>query len=327
MPPRNKAPLASPGDVCVSDLRGVPHTIEGPSADVDLQTVYRWLRARPIDRLLTVAVDDAVQYVLDGARTWRFDLNSPEVDSDERASVGTKLQYRIISGLELLKEPPLDTRIAGIAVELKGTVRSTWMIPREGQCELCLLVQVDTGRDRFRAFLLRTHRMWLNAPNQDKKRSVKAGARDTYALPLVPWTPLPISPLKSLSPQQLAVVFDLHDGQATRLTALFGFMPNVVIPRIAILTVCANRADPMRRAREIKQRVLDEHGLRLLCGTWQADRQEAEARGYDISDEAWIALSPASGHSGQDLPSNRLRKTGGDGVPDLLSDLGLGPNP
>lgn len=313
--------------MCVSDLRQAPHIIEDPSTDADLQTVYRWLTSKPIDRLLTVAVDDAVQYVLDGGRTWRFDLNSPEVDSDERASVGTKLQYRILSTLELVKEPPLDTRIAGIAVELKGTVRDTWMIPREGQCEICLLVQVDTRNDRHRAFLLRTHRMWLNAPNQDKKRSVKAGARDTYALPVIGWTPLPTNPLKLLTPVQCDTVFQLKVGLVKRLTALFGFLPDTVIPRTAILTVGANIKDPLRRARQAKEPVLAQHGLRVLCGTWSEQSDEAAQRGFDLSDEAWIALTPQSGHGGQNLLGNSSRETAGDGVPDLLSDLGFGTDP
>lgn len=276
----------------MSDLRQVPHTIDDPAVDADLQTVHAWLTSRPLDRLFTSAVDDAVQYVLDGARTWRFDLDAPEVDSDERASVGTKLQYRILAALDLIKEPPLDTKILGIAVELKGTVRTNWMIPREGQCEICLLIQVDSKNDRHRAFLMRTHRLWLNEGNQDKKRTIRADALTAYALPVLDWTPLPVNPLKMLTDQERQVVFHLRDGQAKRLTALFGYLPEVVIPRTAILTVCANKKDPMRRAREIKQRVLDEHGLYLLCGTWVDDRREAEQRGFDLSDEAWVAVRP-----------------------------------
>lgn len=312
----------------MSDLRQVPHTIEDPATDADLQTVYRWLMSKPIDRLFTTAVDEAVQYVLDGARTWRYDLDSPDVDSDERASVGTKLQYRILSVLKLNKEPPLDTKIKGIPVELKGTVRSNWMIPREGQCEVCLLIQVDASGERHRSFLMRAHRAWLNAGNQDRKRTIRADAITRHALPLLPWTSLPPNPLKRLTAAQHEVVFRLQDAQETRLTALFGFLPDTVIPRASILTVCANRRDPMRRAREIKQRVAAEHGLRVLCGTWKLDRQEAAVRGYDISNEAWIALSPpVSAHGGQNLPSNGASQTGGNGVPDLFGDLDLGSHP
>lgn len=245
-----------------------------------------------LPRLLRDAVNDAIEYVLDGARTWRFDLNSPEVDSDERRTVGTKLQYRVLAALELEKEPPLDTTIVGTPVELKGTVRDNWMIPREGQCEICLLLQADIEGNRFRAYLMRTHRIWLNQPNQDAKRSIRRDAIDTYALPLVPWTDLPINPLRLLTEEQRRVVFAPRVGQASRLTALFGYLPEVVIPRSSILTVCANRQDPMRRARQIKDRVLSEHGLWLLCGKWTEDQEEAHSRGYDLSNAAWVAVRP-----------------------------------
>lgn len=333
-------PLAVPGDPCVSDRNGIPHVIGDPAQDTDLLTVHAWLTAQPLHRILTIAVNDAVEYVLDGARTWRFDLDSPDVDSDERATVGTKLQYRLLDGLNLVKLPPLDTVIQSIPVEIKGTVRKTWMIPREGQCEICILVQVDTANEQHRAWLMRTHRAWLNnGKNGDKKRSIRADAHRTYALPLIGWTPLPTNPLKLLTPAQVAVVFDLKRGQERRLTDLFGFLPDTVIPRSSILTVCANRDDPMRRAREIKTEVAARHGLKVLCGTWVADIAEAKMYGYDITGRAWIALTPkpspqtptgpsaTSGNSGQHLLGNGTGQPGGDGVPDLLSDLGFGADP
>lgn len=290
MPQTARTDLAGPGAACRSDLRQIEHSIIAPVADRDLQAVNTWLLSHPLERLLTEAVNDAVEYVLDGARTWRFDLTGPDVDSDERRTVGTKLQYRVLAALDLVKEPPLDTKILGIAVELKGTIGSSWMIPREGQCEICMLLQVDAARDRHRAFLMRTHRLWLNeGGNQDKKRGIRADAFSRYALPLIGWTPLPHNPLKLLTEQQRAVVFSLHDGQAKRLTALFGYLPGVVIPRTSILTVCANRKDPMRRVRQIKNEVLSAHGLRVLCGTWAADKVEAQEQGFDISGEAWVA--------------------------------------
>jgi hypothetical protein len=279
-------------EMCMSDLEQTPHEALHPSEDVDLQIVHAWLMSHPVESLLTGAVDDAIQYVLDGARTWRFDLNSNEVDSDERRTVGTKLQYRIIAAFGLVKEAPLDTSILGIPVELKATVGGNWMIPREGQCQMCLLVQVDTRNDRHRAFLMRPHRIWLNRGNQDKKRTITKASLDQYAVPLIAWTPLPTNPLKLLTEDQRKVVFDLKQGQAKRLTALFGFLPDTVVPRTAILTVCANRLDPLRRARQIKQLVRDEHGLTVLCGKWDADRAEALSRGFDLSGSAWVALRP-----------------------------------
>ncbi|KFZ77011.1 hypothetical protein ED92_38590 [Amycolatopsis sp. MJM2582] len=204
-----------------------------------------WLQTRPIGDLLRTAVDDAVRYVLDGARTFRFDLTSDEVDSDERSSVGTKLQYHVIEQLKLRKEPPLDTKIKDIPVEIKGTVRKSWMIPREGQCEITLMLQIDARQHRFRALLMRAHRAWLTGQkgNRDLKRSPRAEAVRQYADEIVAWTPLPPEPLRLLALEQLRVVFGSL-GITRRATALFGYLPEVVVPRSSIATVGARRNDP-----------------------------------------------------------------------------------
>ncbi|KQR10442.1 hypothetical protein ASF78_17300 [Cellulomonas sp. Leaf334] len=292
-----KPPLPAPGDVCTPDPRPgrvrEAHDLTAPDHDDELQQVYAWLALSPVERAFTRAVDDAIRYVLDGSRTGRFDLMSPDVDSDERASVGTKLQYRILNELNLVKEPPLDTTILGIPVELKATVRSNWMIPTEGQCEICLLVQVDPAGARHRAFLMRTHRAWLrDGANKDGKRGVVSAALVQYALPILDWTPLPPEPLKRLTQPQLDVVFAPRAGQTERLTALFGYLPNVIMPRSSIETVCAGNRDPMRRARQAKPLVAGRHGLTLLCGTWREDLELATSRGFDISGDAWVALTP-----------------------------------
>lgn len=302
---------ALPGTICVSDERRgrttTPHVIHGVEDDVELQKVWSWLSARPLPVQLTRAVDDAVKYVLDGARTGRFDLLSPDVDSDERASVGTKLQYRVLNELGLYKEPPLDTRILEIPVELKATIRSNWMIPTEGQCEVSVLIQVDVARRRHRAFLMRVHRAWLNeGANKDGKRGIAADALAQFALPLFDWTSLPPEPLTRLTAAQLDVVFAPRVGQTSRLASLFGFLPDTVIPRSSIETVCFGNKDPMRRARQAKDAVLAVSGLEVLVGTWRADRLRAEELGFDLSDDAWVAVSPTTAHERIDLAASQL---------------------
>lgn len=293
MPRAAQPPLAQPGDACVSDRAGAPHNIAHPDDDHELQQVHAWIQSAPVDQLMTGAVVEAIEYVLDGARTFRFDLNSSEVDSDERRTVGVKLQYRILEAFGLPKEGPLDTTIVGIPVELKATIGGNWAIPREGQCEICLLTQVDSTNDRFRVFLMRTHRRWLNeGKNQDSKRTIRADARDAFAIPVLEWTSLPRSPLKDLTPAQLAVVFKPRVGIKRRVTALFGFLPEVVVPRVAIQTVGAMAKDPLRRARQAKPDVHFSHGLVILMGTWTPQRELAAKHGFDLSDEAWVAIRP-----------------------------------
>ena len=295
MCPRRDDYLPVPGDLCQPDPRRgtlpAAHLIEDPINDEELLRVHRWLRERPITELLRTAADEAVKYVLDGARTWRFDLMDAAVDSDERSSVGTKLQYHVISQLGLKKEPPLDTTILGVAVEIKGTTRSTWMIPREGQCAVTLLIRIDAVKHEFDARLMRTHRAWLTGGkgNQDLKRSPGAEAVRRHSLVVVPTTPLPPEPLRRLSRDQLDVVFGAG-GLRRRLVALFEALPEVVIPRGSIAVVGAGLHDPMKRAREAKVD-LRARGLIVLVGTWTNERILAAEMGFDISEEAWVAVT------------------------------------
>lgn len=274
--------------------------------------VLTWLRSTPIEQLMTGAVIEAIEYVLDGARTFRFDLSSPEVDSDERRTVGVKLQYRILEAFGLPKERPLDTTIVGIPVELKATIGGNWAIPREGQCEICLLTQVDSKNDRFRVYLMRTHRRWLNeGKNQDSKRTIRADARDTFAIPLLAWTPLPRNPLKDLTPEQLAVVFKARVGIKRRVTALFGFLPEVVVPRVAIETVAAMAKDPLRRARQAKPDVFFNHELVVLMGTWTPQRELAAKHGFDLAGDAWVAMRPETLGPDYEAAKAMMERTGG----------------
>lgn len=292
---RSELPL--PGSLCTRDARprhpSVQHLLQSPDSDVELQAVHKWLVARDVGERLSTAVDAAIRYVLDGARTWRFDLRDPRVDSDERSSVGTKLQYHIIEQLELDKLPPLDTVIESIPVDIKGTVKAKgqWMIPREAQCEIMLLVKIDPAKHQFAAWLFRAHRAWLTggSGNQDKKRNTRQAAIDAFALPVVPWTDLPEEPLRKLDADQVRRVFSAS-GLRVRARELFTALPEVVIPRSSLTTVGAGREDPMRRFREAKPDLLKDSGLVVLVGTWERDRRLASRLGFDIRKESWVAI-------------------------------------
>ncbi|WP_144825480.1 NaeI family type II restriction endonuclease [Micrococcus luteus] len=279
-----------------------PHDPVGPERDEELQTVLAWLKAGPIQDELTEAVLQSVYYILDGSSTGRVYLHDPEVDSDERSAVGVNLQYRVLNVLGLPKEAPLDTTIEGIPVDIKCTTGKGygWMIPPEAQCEICLLVKIDAENDRFSAYLMRTHRVWLNeGGNQDKKRTITSAARKQYAVPLFEgeWAPLPRNPLRDLTPDQRELVLNLHPdhkrGQETRMKAMFSYLPGTVVPRHVLETIGAGRTDPARRARGIRGALRVEFGLILLCGKWMPEREAARSAGFELTGRDWVAVPEA----------------------------------
>ncbi|WP_433314993.1 NaeI family type II restriction endonuclease [Micromonospora chersina] len=288
---RREAP--APGCTCLND-RGEEHTLLAPDHDGELRTVHAWLDQQPyLPQVIGDAVEDAIYYVLDGARTHRFDVLDERVDSDERRGIGTKLQYHVLENLKLPKLRHPDTEIAGVGVEIKGTITRNWTIPKEGQCGVTLLIRLDVERDRQTAWLMRTHRAWLrDGANNDGKRGIMANAFQQYAIQLYPWSQLRLNPLKLLNDSQLAAVFS-NEGQEVRLAHLFHALPTVVIPRAVILTVCAGRQDPLRRTRAVRERVRPS-GLELLCGVWTAQRNLAERLGHDLTGGAWVAVPSAA---------------------------------
>ncbi|GAA0562140.1 hypothetical protein GCM10010172_51650 [Paractinoplanes ferrugineus] len=281
--------LLGPGQICLND-RDEAHVIETGQDDVDLKTVHSWIENRQ-DFASTIgdALEDTVYYVLDCARTGRYDLGDPDVDSDEKRVIGTKLQYHVLQYLGLPKKKHPDTEIASVDVELKGTIGSNWTIPREGQCGITLAIRLDIEKNTHESWLIRTHRAWLNdGINNDGKRTISAAARIRFGIKLYPEKKMRENPLKRLTPGQAAKVFDSR-GQEPRLIDLFTSLPETVIPRPTILTVCAGRNDPINRVRKIRN-TMRNNGYELLCGTWIEHRRVAEELDLDLSSAAWAAV-------------------------------------
>jgi hypothetical protein len=297
--------LPGPGAVCTND-RGGTHLIREPARDSELRDVHAWLASHPnLPELIGDAVEDAMYYVLDGWRTHRFDLLDERVDSDERRALGTKLQYHVIENFNLKKLRHPDTEIAGHGVEIKGTIGKNWAIPTEGQCGVTMLHMVDLNQGAHRTLLMRTHRSWLRAgSNKDGKRGIRARALTEFSIDLYGTRALRPNPLKLLKRTHVDLVFG-SDGQEKRLKALFKALPSTVIPRAVILTVCANRDDPLRRVRAIKRDMYSE-GLVLLCGQWVAQRTLAAELGHDLTGSAWVAVPAPAAFGYGDLSAAAL---------------------
>ncbi|WP_269859387.1 NaeI family type II restriction endonuclease [Streptomyces sp. RPT161] len=301
------------GTVCENPACKSPGRIlQAPTDDEDLQGVLRAIATPCLADGFTEAIRSSVDYVLDGARTSRFNLLSPKVHPGERASVGAKLEYEVQRVFGWKKAKPLDILINDTPVDLKATVGDNWAIPAEAHCHLCICTQIQLKKNRHRSWLVRTHTSWLyRGSNNDGKRGIAADAREQWAVPLYEWTPLPVNPLSLLTEEQANAVLAEDRGQEARLLMLFGYLPGIVIPRSVILTVCAGRQDPIRRARAIRERA-EAQGLLLLCGKWQDQRVTAAAHGYDLGPGDWVALPAADRGARPAIPEARPGQAGGE---------------
>ncbi|MFB7426840.1 NaeI family type II restriction endonuclease [Streptomyces hydrogenans] len=273
------------------DCRSEGGVLRDPSDDKELQLVLGELGRHDLAAGFTEAIRSSVDYVLDGGRTGRYNLLSEDVHPGERASVGAKLEYEVQRVFKWEKAKPLDIELSGVPVDLKTTVGDNWAIPTEAHCHLCVCTQIRLKDNTHRSWLIRTHTSWLyrGKGNKDGKRGIAVDARNQWGVPLYDWTKLPINPLTLLTESQAEAVFELGQGQEVRLLRLFTYLPRIVIERSVILTVCAGRQDPMRRARAIKARAAAQ-GITLLCGTWVNDRIAAEAHGFQLGAGDWVAI-------------------------------------
>ncbi|MER6215723.1 NaeI family type II restriction endonuclease [Streptomyces sp. NPDC001674] len=294
---RGRLVLVGPGGICTNAEAG-EHVLLAPGEDTDAQAVLEWLRAFDVAGLYTRAIANAIDYVLDGARTGRYDLLSPDVHPGERASVGAKLEYEVLRSFSLPKEPPLDTTIAKVPVDIKATVGANWAIPSEAHCQLCICTQIQLKHGRHRSWLVRAHRSWLyrGKGNKDGKRGLAVDAREQWSIPLYDWTPLPVNPLTLLTEEQAARIMAKRPGQEHRFAMMFRYLEGHVIPRSVIATVGAGRLDPLRRARNIRKH-LAKDGLTLLCGKWREQQDLAAAHKIALGAEDWVALRLEEGYA------------------------------
>ncbi|MFG2823078.1 NaeI family type II restriction endonuclease [Kitasatospora sp. NPDC048365] len=280
------------GETCLNEeCRSADRILRAADNDHELQAVANELSRNDLAAGFTDAIESSIAYVLDGARTWRFDLLGSDVHPGERASVGAKLEYEAQRVFDWKKAKPLDVEIGGVPVDLKTTVGDNWAIPTEAHCHLCICTKIELKKNRHRSWLIRTHTSWLyrGKGNKDGKRGIAVDARHQWGLPLYDWTNIPINPLTRLTEEQAAMVFEKGKGQEVRLLRMFHYLPKTVISRSAILTVCAGNQDPMRRARAIRPRA-EKEGLLVLCGTWLDERAEALRHGFALGSEDWVAL-------------------------------------
>lgn len=225
------------------------------------------------------AVRKAIDEVIDGARTgrWRYE----ELERQEKAYVGTRIEIVVRTELGLERKGKLDTVICGHPVDFKWSARGSWMIPREAVGELCLLLCGDEAGGTFSVGLVRCDEHRLNpGENQDAKRTLSRAGRDDIRW-LVRDGALPVSFLATLDAESRDAILAQPAGQA-RVREFFSRVTGRAVPREIIPTL-AIQEDPMRRIRRDKSDRLG--GLKILSGHYEVSRRAAELLGYGQLDK------------------------------------------
>jgi hypothetical protein len=246
-------------------------------ADPALNEVERWIRSKTTDpaALFAKAIRQALDEVIDGGRTGRWAIT--QLEKTEKTYIGTKIEILVRTALELPREKPLDTVIAGHPVDIKwSSVRSSWQIPTEAVDQLCLLVAGDETRGTFEVGLLRCAGLFLNpGMNKDGKRTISKDGRARIRW-LVAGGTLPPNFLATLDPAVREAIMAEPPGQG-RVRKLFTLVQRTPVPRLTIETLAQQR-DPMRRIRKDKRDRLG--GLRILGGHYANTNAIVRALGY-----------------------------------------------
>jgi hypothetical protein len=250
----------------------------GTKLDPELETVcsrIKQLAGPAVTETFGIAIRQAVDEVLDGPRTgrWGFD----QLEKTEKTYMGTRLEILLRAAFNLGRGDRLDLDVGGIEVDVKWSMESRWMIPKEAVGQLCLCIGGLKGMSRFQVGLIRCSEDCLtDKDNQDQKRTIRAGKRASMQM-LVEDAPLPSNFLGDIDPELLAEVMREPSIQK-RVTRLFVEHPYEAIPRLAVQTVARTTGDPMRRIRADKAAHDALGGMRILSSSQSNKAIEALGR-------------------------------------------------
>jgi hypothetical protein len=242
---------------------------------------------------LSTRIGDVIRQAFDEAvmasKHGKFAVS--ELDKTEKAYIGLRVQLLLQGEFELSGGGKLDCNIADHEVDIKFTLGSNWMIPREATGELCLLLKADEAAATFSLGLLRTTSARLNAGgNQDKKRTISAAGKREISW-IASAAPMPANFFLKIGQDRLSAILRQPAGQS-RITELFRLVQREVIPRTAICLL-ASQDDPMKRARDARKR-LNSEGIVVLCGRNRDQKQRARDLGFKLTAREWLSAKRRS---------------------------------
>lgn len=238
------------------------------------------------------AVRDAIDFVLDPIRTGRTELS--ELDNVEKTFVGLKIEHYVRDFLGAPKGIR-DLVIGNRDVDIKNTLDNSWMIPPETYRDEgpCLVINSKEGESRCWMGVMLAKEKYLNAPNRDGKRGVKAGAVSNV-LWLVEGAEFPPSVWRAFNMAAFRELREVQPGTA-RAAEFFRQNLGTVVPREVAEALLFDQKDPMKRLRgnQGARDVLKPEGIALLSGTYGNKVLEALGKPRLAGDE-FIAIAPRS---------------------------------
>jgi hypothetical protein len=234
----------------------------------------------------------AIDEVIDAPRTKRLILS--ECEKTEKTYLGTKIEILFRDAIGQPKGKFLDLNLGGVETDIKHSIGTAWMIPREAVNKPCVLISENETTARFNlgVIICRPENLTTGG-NRDQKLQVSAYGRD-QAVWLAKEAPYPRNIWQGFDPQLLALI-NSHKGGARRVAELFRNLQNTPIPRSAIAAIAA-QLDPLKRVRANggARDILRAEGIAVLWGSY--DRALISALGLPrlLSDE-FVSLTPVNG--------------------------------
>ena len=231
----------------------------------------------------------AIDEVIDAPRTKRLVL--AECEKTEKTYLGTKVEILFRDAIGQPKGEFLDLSLGGVDTDIKHSIGTAWMIPREALGKPCVLISENERTARFNLGLMVCRPENLTSGgNRDGKLQVSAYGRG-QAVWLAKDAPYPANIWQGFDPHLLARI-NAHRGGAQRVAELFRHQQGRAIPRSAIAAIAA-QLDPLKRVRANggARDILREEGVVILWG--QNDRALIAELGLKplLSDE-FVSFSP-----------------------------------
>ena len=255
------------------------------ATDEEHRKVRAWLTGIDRSNELAWAIRRAIDWVIDGPRTGRYSIE--QLQPSEKVYIGNRVEHEAIHALGLIKTPPLDTVIEGVAVDFKFSLKTSWMIPPEAIDKLCVITTANDRDSSFGVGLIRARRCHLGdgEGNRDGKRSISASGRKS-----IDWlwnnAPLPKNFLLHMDPDLRSTILALPSGQQ-RVIAAFRHLTGHIISTNALDTLAVQR-DPSKRIRDARK-VLNKEGIDVLGERY--DKAKIAANGLTpLPRDSWLSF-------------------------------------